>query len=339
MGEGVSIIVPVWNGRQMVERLVRSLLAQTYPVAEILIVDNGSGDGAPEAAEAMGARVVRIVRMGSNTGFSRAVNRGIRECATEWLAIVNSDVELQPAWLERLMEAARQPGVWFAAGKILSASQPGSIDGTYDALCRGACAWRVGHGRPDGPEFSTARSIWFAPGTASLFRAELFRRVGLFDEGFESYLEDVEFGLRCACLDCPGRYTPEAVAYHVGSAALGRWHPATVRRISRNQVLLVAKYYPPALLFRLAWPILVAQTLWGLVALRHGTFGAFLRGKLDGLVGFGAARRSATGPKVAASRLLAILRESEREIGRIQRCTGLDWYWRLYFALTAGEAD
>lgn len=336
MGEDVSIVVPVWNGRPMVERLVRSLLAQTYPVAEILIIDNGSGDGAPEAAEVMGARVIR---MGSNTGFSRAVNRGIRECATEWLAIVNSDVELQPAWLERLLEAARQPGVWFAACKILSTSQPGSIDGTYDALCRGGCAWRVGHRRPDGPEFSTARSIRFAPGTASLFRAELFRRVGLFDQGFESYLEDVEFGLRCACLDYPGRYVPEAVAYHVGSAALGQWHPATVRRISRNQVLLVAKYYPPALLFRLAWPILVAQALWGLVALRHGTFGAFLRGKLAGLAGFGATRRSAPVPAVAADRLLAVLRESEREIGRVQRRTGFDWYWRVYFALTAGEAD
>jgi hypothetical protein len=102
---------------------------------------------------------------------------------------------------------------------------------------------------------------------------------------------------------------------------------------------LVAKYYSPALLFRLAWPILVAQTLWGLVALRHGTFGAFLRGKLDGLMGFGAARRNAPGPAVADSRLLAILRESEREICRVQRLTGFDWYWRVYFALTAGEAD
>jgi GT2 family glycosyltransferase len=336
MREAVSIVVPVWNGRAMVERLVQSLLDQSYPVTEILIVDNGSDDGAPESAEAMGAR---IIRMGSNTGFSRAVNRGIQECATEWLAIVNSDVELRPSWLERLMEAAREPGVWFAAGKILSASQPTLIDGTYDALCRGGCSWRIGHGRPDGPEFSTPRGIWFAPGTASLFRAELFRRVGLLDEGFESYLEDVEFGLRCAGLDYQGRYVPEAVAVHIGSAALGKWHPDTVRRISRNQLLLVAKSYPARILFRLAWPVLVAQVLWGLVALRHGTFWAFLRGKIDGLTGFGAARRSASGSRVGAGRLLAILRESEHEIGRVQRRTGFDWYWRLYFTLTAGELD
>jgi len=336
MPEDVSIIVPVWNGRAMVERLVGCLRAQTYPIAEILVVDNGSIDGAPEAAAALGARVIR---MGSNTGFSRAVNRGIQECATAWLAIINSDVELMPDWLERLVEAARLPGVWFAAGKVLSASQREIIDGTYDALCRGGCAWRLGHGRPDGPEFSVARAIWFATGTASLFRTELFRRVGILDDGFESYLEDVEFGLRCACLDYPGRYVPEAIAYHVGSAALGRWHSATVRRISRNQVFLVAKYYRAGLLFRLGWPILVAQTLWGLVALRHGALGAFLRGKLDGLVTFRAVRRGASRLPVESDRLWRVLRESEEEIRCLQRSTGFDWYWRMYFALTSGGAD
>ncbi len=336
MAADVSIIVPVWNGRAMVERLLGSLSAQTYPIARILVIDNGSEDGAAEAAERLNACVIR---MGSNAGFSRAVNRGIQECTTEWLAIVNSDVELAPDWLQRLMEAARLPGTWFAAGKIFSASDRDRIDGTYDALCRGGCAWRLGHGRADGPEFSEARSIWFAPGTASLFRAELFRRVGLFDEAFESYLEDVEFGLRCACLNYPGRYAPEAMAYHVGSATLGKWHPDVVRRISRNQVLLVAKYYPPSLLLRLAWPILISHALWGVIALRHATFGAFLRGKLEGLNGFRAARRSARALDIQPHRLWQILRESEHEIRRVQRRTGFDWYWRVYLALTAGGAD
>jgi GT2 family glycosyltransferase len=336
MAENVSVVVPVWNGRAMVERLMGSLLAQTYPVAGILVIDNGSVDGAPEAAERLGARVIR---MGRNTGFSRAVNRGIQECATDRLALVNSDVELAPDWLERLVRAVQIPEVWFAAGKILSAARRDVIDGTYDALCRGGCAWRLGHGRPDGPEFSTARAIWFAPGTAALFRTELFRRVGMLDEGFESYLEDVEFGLRCACRNYRGRYVPEAVAYHVGSAALGRWHPATVRRISRNQVLLVAKYYPSGLVFRLAWPVLVAQALWGLVALRHGSVWAFLRGKLDGLLNFRAPRQAASTLPVESERLWTILRESEREIRCVQRRTGFDWYWRVYFALTSGGAD
>src|SRR5438034_7459064 len=116
----VSIIVPVWNGRAILERLLTCLRVQTHPITQILVVDNGSEDGAPEAAEQLGARVIR---MGSNTGFSRAVNRGIDLCTTDWLAIINSDVTLAPDWLEQLIAAALQPGIWFAAGKILNASR------------------------------------------------------------------------------------------------------------------------------------------------------------------------------------------------------------------------
>ncbi|MEO8370268.1 MAG: glycosyltransferase, partial [Candidatus Solibacter sp.] len=74
----ISAIVPVWNGRELLARLVTTLEAQTLPVAELLIVDNGSSDGAPEMARARGARVIA---MGRNAGFAAAVNRGIREAA------------------------------------------------------------------------------------------------------------------------------------------------------------------------------------------------------------------------------------------------------------------
>jgi|SRR5579871_405781 len=327
----VSIIVPVWNGRALVERLMGSIRAQTCPVAKVLVVDNGSEDGAPEAAEALGAQVIR---MGRNAGFSRAVNRGIAECGTAWTAVVNSDVELAPAWLEMLIAAGNDPEVWFATGKILNAADHGLIDGTYDALSRGGCAWRVGNGRADGAEFSKAASIQFASGTATIFRTQLFQRVGLFDETFESYLEDVEFGLRCACFGYAGRYVPEAVAYHVGSATLGQWHPETVCRIARNQVFLVAKYYPARFLLVLWWPVLVGQALWGFTAMRHGAMGAFLRGKLQGLRGFSAYRRVLRPGKVNAQKLFRIVAQSEQEIARVQRAAGSDWYWRVYFALT-----
>src|SRR5262249_38839758 len=136
---------------------------------------------------------------------------------------------------------------------------------------------------PDSAEFSLRRRIWFPPGTAALFRAELFRRIGTFDERFESYLEDVDLGVRCAVAGLGGWYVPEAIAWHRGSASLGRWHPDTVRRISRNQVFLVAKHYPIGLFFRFFWPILIGQGLWGLVALQHGAGWPWLRGKFAGL--------------------------------------------------------
>jgi GT2 family glycosyltransferase len=325
----ISAIVPVCNGRELLERLLASLAAQTEPAAELLVVDNGSHDGAPELARERGARVIS---MGRNAGFAAAVNRGIREAGGEWIAVLNNDVVLAPDYFEKL----RAADAWFATGKILRACGPATIDATFDAICRGGAAWRVGSGRSDGDLFSTARTISSPPWTAALFRAGLFQRVGLLEETFESYLEDVDFGLRCAAQKIAGRYVPAALAWHRGSATLGRWHPETVRLIARNQLLLIARHYPDRLLLGWLWPILAAHSLWGAVAFRHGAGLAWLRGKWQGLCAFSDARR---GFQQFDSRLLKqFVRENERTILEIQKATGFDAYWRLYFLLTGGGA-
>ena len=334
----ITAIVPVWNGRELLERLLASLAAQTQPAAEVIVVDNGSEDGAPEAARARGARVVS---MGRNAGFAEAVNRGIGESRGEWLAVLNSDVELAPDYLERLLLEAEGSGTWFATGKILVAGSNDQIDGTFDAMSRGGTAWRVGSGRTDRPAFSAARQIWSPPFTAVLLRAELFRRVGLLEGSFESYLEDVDFGLRCAAHGLAGLYVPGAVAWHRGSASLGRWHPETVRRMARNQVLLVARHYPGRLLARWLWPIVAAQLLWGALALRHGAAWPWLRGFASGLRRFRAARRNGaawTGGTDGPTALASLLQSNEHLIRDLQTSTGFDTYWKLYFLLTGGGA-
>jgi GT2 family glycosyltransferase len=326
----ITAIVPVWNGRELLERLLASLAAQTEPAAELLVVDNGSHDGAPELARERGARVIS---MGRNAGFAAAVNRGIREARGEWIAVLNNDVELAPDYLEKL----RAADSWFATGKILRdacpRSDPAMVDATFDALCRGGTAWRVGSGRPDAAIFSTARTISSPPWTAALFRADLFRRVGLLEETFESYLEDVDFGLRCAAQKIAGRYVPAALAWHRGSATLGRWHPETVRLIARNQLLLIARHYPDRLLVGWLWPILAAHSLWGAVAFRHGAGLAWLRGKWQGLCGFSNARSF---HQFDSELLEQFVRENERTILQIQKAAGFDAYWKLYFLLTCG---
>lgn len=333
-GVGICAVVPVWNGRALLERLLLSLERQTRPAAELWVVDNGSTDGAPELARARGARVIA---MGRNAGFAAAVNRGIRESRGRWIAVLNSDVELAPDYFEALLGAAeKEKDAWFATGKLLAAGSPDRIDGTWDAISRGGAVWRVGHGRPDGAWFSSPRRIDLAPWTAALFRAGLFERVGLLEASFESYLEDVDFGLRCATRGLAGVYVPKAVAWHRGSAALGRWHPETVRLIARNQLLLLARHYPGRLVVRWLWPILVAQLLWFGVALRHRAGCAWLRGKWQGVRTWRAARAACEKPD--AKVLYDLVLTNERLIREAQTATSFDFYWRLYFLLTGGGA-
>jgi GT2 family glycosyltransferase len=324
----VAIVIPNWNGAARLAALLEGLQRQTYLVERIIVVDNGSTDDSVAVAKDAGAE---LIELRSNTGFSHAVNCGIQAAAgADWIAIMNNDVSPEPDWLAELMSKAESSNAWFATGKLLDDSAEHRIEGAFDAVCRGGCAWRCGNGRLDAPVWSQPREIYFAPLTAAIFRAELFQRVGLLDEAFESYLEDIDFGLRCAVVGLNGTYVPQAVAYHTGSATLGRWHRDTVRKISRNQLLLIAKHYPPKWILRYGWPVFIAQSLWGLVALRHGTAFAYLQGKLDGLRLFHKTR--GTGP--LRSRLGPILEGSENEIRELQRLTGFDLYWKLYFALT-----
>jgi hypothetical protein len=325
----VTAIIPSWNRAALLAKALDSLRRQTRPAEEIIVVDNGSSDNSVDVARAAEARVIE---MGSNAGFARAVNAGIEAASGDFIAIVNNDVELEPAWLETLYTSLAGSQYSFATGKLLATGREQMIDGTWDEICRGGCAWRCGQGCTDGVTWSERRPIRFAPLTAALFRADVFRRVGKLDHNYKSYLEDVDFGLRCAVNGLEGVYVPEARGHHRGSATYGQWSYDTVRLLARNQVVLVARNYPDGWLLRYGWPVIVAQALWGVLAARHGHLLAYIHGKTEGVRLYRKLRR---GRVIHDARVFQrIVREAEDEIRALQKATGYDLFWRLYFALT-----
>jgi GT2 family glycosyltransferase len=319
-----TAVIPNLNGASRLAEAIGSLRAQSAGADQIIVADDASTDDSPQVARALGATVVRLDRQ---SGFAAAVNAGVRACDTDLVAIVNNDVTLDVNWLRCLRDALAE-GSPFAVGKMLRRSNPLIVDGCFDAVCRGGSAWRCGEGRRDGEIWSVPRNIALSSFTAVLLRRDYYDAVGGLDETFGSYLEDVDFGLRSASKGYIGRYIPDAIGYHAGSSTLGRWSPITVRYISRNQVLLIARHYPPALLVRFGWPIAVAHGLWGLVALRHGAGLAWVRGKIDGLRLFASHRRT------CEADVAPVLGSGDDLIADLQRLSGWDWYWRLYFALT-----
>ena len=126
-----------------------------------------------------------------------------------------------------------------------------------------------------------------------------------------------------------GTYVPAAVARHWGSATLGVWHAETVRRISRNQMYLVAKHFPGNWGWQCGWAVLVGQLLWGGVALRHRRFGAWVRGKYEGCSNYKQLRN-----EIKPGTLLDELRKQEETIRELQGSGKVDLYWRLYFKLS-----
>jgi GT2 family glycosyltransferase len=318
----VTAVIPTWNRADLLTRILEDLRQQTYPIQQIVVVDNGSTDDSAAIAEAAGALTIRLP---SNLGFAAAVNRGWALSSTEWIAVLNNDVKLPPNWLSTVVEQARQQGASFATGKLLDSKNRDRIDGTFDLVSLAGATWRCGNGRRDGPEWSFPQRIQFAPFTAVLLCRSALSDVGYLDERFGSYLEDVDWGFRCAAQGLTGVYVPAAVAFHTGSATLGAWRKATVRLISRNQMLIYCKHLRGGK----RWPAAVGQLLWLLLAFRRGTGLAAIQGKIDAYRNYAA--WSSQENDHEAVRIA--VEESERTILRIQRQTGFDTYWRLYFRL------
>ena len=338
-GEGmarISAIIPTWIRADLLTAVLANLERQTRKPDEVVVVDNGSRDQSQEIARAAGAKVIAF---SENRGFAVAINEGIRAATGDVLLILNNDVVLEADWLERLVASMAEQKAAFAVGKLLRPDGTGTVDGSWDLVSRAAYAWRCGYGKPDGAVWSTPRRIFFAPMTAALFERRVFERVGLLETRFESYYEDVDFGIRCALAGVEGIYEPRAVATHLSKTTLGKTSARVYYLTARNQVFLLAKYYSTRTLLRFAWPVLVGQLLaLGAAAKQRNLFAA-VRGKWAGWKGWGQFRpeldASASGQSFIQEQLRVerACSESEREICRLQRQVGFDIYWRLYFSV------
>ncbi|MBV8896347.1 MAG: glycosyltransferase family 2 protein, partial [Acidobacteriaceae bacterium] len=311
----------------LLKSILTNLWSQSRVPDQIIVVDNGSTDETQLVAREFG---VDLVVFPENRGFAIAINEGIRHAGGDWILIVNNDVVLEPEWLKRIIASAERENALFAVGKLLRPPPRNEIDGSWDLVSRAAYAWRCGYGKRDGAVWSTPRRISFAPMTAAVFRRELFEQIGTLETRFESYYEDVDFGVRCALAGIEGIYEPAAVALHMSKTTLGRSAARVYYLTARNQIFILAKYYSRRTLLRFAWPIFAGQVLALFAAAKQRNFFPALRGKWDGL------RRWSEFQGSVASRESLIqetFHQSEKEIYRLQRETGFDIYWRLYFSV------
>lgn len=269
----ITVVIPNWNGRRWLPECLAAVAAQELPAREVIVVDNGSTDGSLEYLSAE-HQDVRTISLTTNTGFAFAANRGLTAARADLVALVNTDVLLSPDWLARMAAAlARDPAASSAACKMVSLNDSTRIYDAGDILRRdGVCEQRGRFARDDG-RWDEPGEIFGACAGAALYRRAAVLEVGLFDERYFAYLEDVDLAMRLRLAGWTCRYEP-AVAFHAGEGSSHRLPGGHLFLVERNTLFLVAKAFPvrwlPIVAYRQAawaWHALLERRLhWHLRA-------------------------------------------------------------------------
>ena len=280
----VSLIIPNWNGARHLDVCLTSIAAQSRRPDRAILVDNGSSD---DSVAFVAGRFpwMECIALPRNVGFAAAVNRGIEASTEEYVALLNNDTELDVRWLgEMLRELESDASAGMAACKMLRFDERTTIDAAGDSLTRGGSPLTLGAGERDGEKFNLRR---YVPGTcagAALYKRNMLSRIGLFDEDFVSYYEDVDLSLRAQLAGYRCVYVPTAICYHKRGATSALLKDFPVRMQERNLTALHVKNFPASVLLRKAPSIFVGRVrrLWR--ELLAGVGPAALGGLLQGMV-------------------------------------------------------
>jgi GT2 family glycosyltransferase len=215
MSSGISVVIPNWNGGELLLRCLESLALQSIPPAELIVVDNGSDDGSADRAARRFPDCTILVNQ-ENRGYAAACNQGARASRGELVLLLNFDTELDPGCLSGLLSAAEglQPPWLGLFPKVVFADAERLIN-AFGAAWYSRLGWRDHRvGLPDLGQFSAPEQVFGSIFPAVLLQREEFLRSGGLEEGFFSYAEDFEFCYRAGALGQRFFTAPQAVVRH-----------------------------------------------------------------------------------------------------------------------------
>lgn len=281
-----SVIIPNWNGVKLLGQCLDALRRQTFKDFEIIVVENGSTDGSVEFVKKNYPEVV-LLEQETNLGFAGGVNVGLRHSKVKYKILLNNDTAVDSGWLKALVETADKHNTAFAVvSKILEASkekQPKQykIDSTGDQYSTWGMPFPRGRGEVDTGQFDSGEQVFAACGGSVLYRSNLLAKVGLFDEDFFAYYEDVDISFRARLLGYTVLYEPKSVVYHaIGATSGGGLKPFTRFHSVKNAHYLYLKNMPGWLFWKYLPQFIVGQGMTFLSSLKHGLLLAHLKGLL-----------------------------------------------------------
>ena len=278
-----SFIVVNYNGEKTIEKCLGSILNQTVKDFEILVIDNASKDSSREILEKMAKDGrIELIKNEKNIGFAKAANMGIEATTSPFIALINNDALLKEDWLEKMLEAAKDERAGIFSSKIYYPN--GLINSAGHVIYRGFAVMERGWFEEDRGQFEESVYVAGACAAAALYRRKLFEDIGLFDEDYFMYNEDVDLSLRALLFGWKIRYVPKAVAWHLHSASTGFMSEFSVYYNGRNWIWSVLKNIPTRVLVK-EFPFFILRNLTSVAFFLLKGRKSIVKSKVDALKG------------------------------------------------------
>ncbi len=267
-----SVVILNWNGVKQLQTFLPSVVKHT-PDAEIVIADNNSTDQSVLWIQE-NFPFIRLIQLHKNTGYAGGYNEALKFIESDFLILLNSDVEVTPGWLSPLIEplladdsiAACQP-------KIRSYKEPalfeyagaagGYIDKFGIPFCKGRILYTI---EKDLNQYNQQDKIFWASGACLAIRNKVFKQAGGFDTDFFAHMEEIDLCWTVHRLGYSILYVPDSIVYHVGGATLKKENPQKTFLNFRNSLWVLQKHLPSNKLI----PILFSRMCFdGLAAVHY----------------------------------------------------------------------
>ena len=242
----VSVVTPNYNGERFLKAFFESLNDDSELIGEVIIIDNGSSDNSKEYIKNNAFNFpVKLIENSENLGFAPAVNQGILNAENEYIFSLNNDTEVKKGSIRQMVDLISSSNDIFSVqAKMLQYNNKDLIDDVGDEYNLLAWTKKTGENHKS-DEYLEVREIFSSCAGAALYRKSLLEELGMFDDNFFAYMEDVDLAIRSKINGYHNLLCPQAIVYHIGSATSGSRHNEfKVRLAARNNVWTVYKNIP-----------------------------------------------------------------------------------------------
>lgn len=259
------VIIVTWNCWTHLFNCLDALKAQSTQGFQIAIVDNGDADET-QIERAKGYPNLLYKKSYSNIGFAAGNNLGLELIENaSWVILLNPDTLPAIDWFEKMMSAiVRYPLYKVFGSRLLQAHNPEMLDGEGDCYHISGFAWRSGMGLPSKNKHHEPWEVFSPCAAAALYKVDVLKKLGGFDEDYFCYMEDVDLGFRLQLAGYRCLSVPDAEVLHVGSATTGKRSPFYVYYGQRNLVWTYVKNMP-GVLFWMFLPLHMALNIAGML--------------------------------------------------------------------------